>query len=45
MMVNMPLTVFADVGPKPSITVTFQNVGDRTVYASFYEIDEGSQWL
>ena len=31
-----PMIAYADMGPKPCIYVTFENLGDRTVYASFF---------
>lgn len=27
---------YADMGPKPSVNVTFENIGQRTIYASLY---------
>ena len=29
------------MGPKPCIYVTFENLGDRTVYASFFALEGG----
>lgn len=36
-----PVTVHADMGPKPSVNVRFKNVGDRTVYATLYALRGG----
>lgn len=36
-----PVQTYADMGPKPCIYVTFENIGDRTVYASFYALEGG----
>ena len=36
-----PMTVYADMGPKPSIYVTFENLGDKTVYTSFFALEGG----
>lgn len=37
-----PMTAYADMGPKPCIYVTFENLGsDRTVYASFFALEGG----
>ena len=36
-----PITAYADMGPKPCIYVKFENIGNRTVYASFYALDGG----
>ena len=36
-----PMIVHADMGPKPCIYVTFENLGDRTVYASFFALKGG----
>lgn len=37
----IPVTVYADMGPKPCIYVTFENVGDKTIYASLYATEGG----
>lgn len=36
-----PLTAYADMGPKPSIHVTFEGLNNRTVYASFFALEGG----
>lgn len=36
-----PMTVYADMGPKPCIYFAFENIGDRTIYASLYALEGG----
>ena len=36
-----PMTAYADMGPKPCIYITFNNLGDRTVYASLFALEGG----
>lgn len=30
----LPITASADTGPKPSVRITFENMGDETCYAA-----------
>lgn len=41
LILSQPMIVYADMGPKPRIYVTFENLGDRTVYASFFALEGG----
>jgi len=36
-----PITAYADMGPKPFIYVNFENIEDRTVYATFFASEGG----
>ena len=41
LIIIQPITAYADMGPKPCIDVTFENLGNRTVYASFFALEGG----